>query len=91
MGSDPTLLRDLLLFDPVNQTFLVHLEFNMNTKILNAYLVRKDFTDVSYEEDDDDTAYKYKPKAVPNLHDHERVLIKKVINTITYFLWSKAM
>lgn len=69
--SDPNLLRDLLLFDPENQNFLLHLEFNMNTKMLNAYLVRKDYTEVNPDhaggDDEDDTAYRYKPKVIPNL------------------------
>ncbi len=91
VGNDPSILRDLLIFDPEFPNFVIHLEFNMNSKSLNVFLVRKDFTDAGSNEADDDTAYKYKPKAIQNLHPFEGTLIKRIVNNITYFLWKKAM
>lgn len=91
VGNDPSILRDLLIFDPEIPNFVIHLDFNMNSKSLNVFLVRKDFSEADKNEADDDAAYKYKPKAIQNLYPFEETLIKRIVNNITYFLWKKAM
>ena len=63
----------------------------MNTKAVNAFLIRKDYIDPDNEESDDDTIQKYKSRGIPNLQPYENTLIKRIINNITYFLWKKAM
>jgi hypothetical protein len=84
-------LRDLLIFDPEIPNFVIHLEFNMNSKSLNCFLVKKDFSNAGKIDAEDDTTNKYKPKAIQTLQPFEGVLIKRIVNNITYFLWKKAM
>lgn len=84
-------IPDLLIYDPDLRHFLVHIEFNLQLRNVQVYLIRKEKTeDENDNENEDDSKIKKARKIKKLLYDEE-VFVKQFINNITFWLWKRAV